>query len=586
LFLMAAAVALAAMLFRFHIEQRNRESGLLAAVGVPPPRVMRWRLAEGLVVVALGGGIGLLLALGYTRLLLASLATVWDGDGEAGRLALQVNPLTVVAGLAGFAALMMLTIWLVTRRQIRRSASLRLEAGTEEAPATHPPGRPWWAAGWAVAGLLALAGHGWLGEQGAFFIAGFCLLTAGLTFYRHQLRRRLQQSAGRPAELTVQRLVALNCARRPTRSLVVAGTLAAGVFMVVSVAAFRKDGSADWRMRSGGTGGYALWAETTQPLGRAGTAAPDDILGLAEARHRFGEILPLRVGPGDDASCLNLNRVLRPRLLAVDPATLHQRHAFTIKKTLPDCEKDWLSLRDGEVMRAFVDESTLLWVLKRKLGDRLIYQDETGRDYPVEIAGTLEDSVFQGCFMVDEARFLRHHPQAPGARVFLLDAKEPVAGARVALRHALEDRGVLVDTTAERMAAFHGVENAYIRIFHLLGGLGVILGSAGLGLLTARNLVERQQEFAILHTLGVPAAITRRLVLGEAAQLARWGLALGFGAALMAILPGLGTAGVFRSALWLGVLAGLIAVNGWFWSWLACRRYFRASFTTAAPPAR
>ena len=57
-FLMVAAVALTAMLFRFHVEQRNRESGLLAAVGVPAGKVLRWRLAEGLCVVVAGSVLG------------------------------------------------------------------------------------------------------------------------------------------------------------------------------------------------------------------------------------------------------------------------------------------------------------------------------------------------------------------------------------------------------------------------------------------------------------------------------------------------------------------------------------------------
>jgi putative ABC transport system permease protein len=34
-FLILSAVALTAMLFRFNVEQRNHESGLLAALGIP-----------------------------------------------------------------------------------------------------------------------------------------------------------------------------------------------------------------------------------------------------------------------------------------------------------------------------------------------------------------------------------------------------------------------------------------------------------------------------------------------------------------------------------------------------------------------
>ena len=140
------------------------------------------------------------------------------------------------------------------------------------------------------------------------------------------------------------------------------------------------------------------------------------------------------------------------------------------------------------------------------------------------------------------------------------------------LQQALTDRGVQATLTDERLAAFHGVENTYIAIFQVLGGLGVILGSAGLGLVTARNLVERRQEFAILHTLGIPAAVTRQVVLGEVAQLIRWGLGIGLAAALVAILPSLTATGLSRTLGWIALLAGGIGLSAWGCSWLGFRR--------------
>ena len=83
LFLMVAAVALTAMLFRFHIEQRNRESGLLAALGIPARRLLRWRLSEGLCVVAAGSAIGALLAVAYTRGLLGIAGNDLERAGRA-----------------------------------------------------------------------------------------------------------------------------------------------------------------------------------------------------------------------------------------------------------------------------------------------------------------------------------------------------------------------------------------------------------------------------------------------------------------------------------------------------------------------
>jgi putative ABC transport system permease protein len=581
LFLMAAAVALTALLFRFHIEQRNRESGLLAALGIAPGKVLRWRLLEGLCVVAAGSGLGALLAVGYTRFLLGLLAPIWSVAGGPRLLRFHGAPATLVGGVAGFVGVMMLVIWLVTRKQARQSASVRLAAGTEEVRRGAAPAVPWWALGYAAGGVAALTGSGVLGVPGAFFLAGVMLLLGGMAVFRWVLRRRAAAATG--GELTARRLADLNCGRRATRSLVVVGSLASAVFLVVAVAGFRKSGGAGWERRGSGTGGFAYWVETTTAAsrGKAGEAA-DDVLDLGAVRGQFGRVLPLRVGPGDDASCFNLNSVARPRLLATDSASLAALGAFPIKQVVAGCAKDWNCLREGAVMRAFVDETTLLWVLKKKLGERLVYQDEWGREFAVELAGTLDGTVFQGSLVVDEARFLQHYPAAGGARVFLLDSRTGLAAGRATLQRTLAEQGATVATTGERLAAFHGVENTYLAIFHLLGGLGVLVGSAGLGLVTARNLRERRYEFAILHTLGVPGAVTRRVVLHEVAQCLRWGLGIGLLAALVPLLPGLAGlsgSGLAKSLGWIGLLVVAIAANAWLWAWLGYRRQIRGALS-------
>jgi len=576
LFLMVAAVALTAMLFRFHIERRNRESGLLDALGIPAGKVLRWRLLEGLCLITAGGLLGAPLAVGQTRWLLGFLESIWCGPGGGHLFQVHAEPATLLGGGAGFVCLMMAVIWLVTRRQARQGASLRLDAGTEEVLRTPVRPVPWGAAGFALTGICALAGTALLGSQGAFFLAGSAFLAGGLAAYRWTLRRRIATVAG---ELTPERLAVLNCGRRVTRSLVVVGCLACGVFVVVSVAAFRQHGGDEWQDRDSGAGGFAYWVETTSAASRGNTAnQAAGSLDLGEVRRRFGEILPVRVGTGDDASCFNLNSVVRPHLLATDTAALAKLGAFPVKQIIQGCRKNWNTLREGEVMRAFVDETTLLWVLKKKPGDRLVYQDEWGRDFPIEIAGTLGDTVFQGSCVVDEARFLEHYPSAEGSRLFLIESGGDFEAGRALLQQHLSDQGAQVTTTRERLAAFNQVENTYIAIFQVLGGFGVILGSAGLGLVTARNLDERRYEFAILHAVGVPGAIARRIVLLETSQFIRWGLGIGLVAAMVSILPALvsGGGGV-KSLAWMVLLIVLIAANAWFCSWLGFRRQIRTA---------
>ena len=565
-FLILAAVALTAMLFRFNVEQRNHESGLLAALGIPAKKILRWRLLEGLVVVTIGSALGALLAFAYTRGLLLFLESIWNrGDDRMFRF--HASTASIVFGVIGFILLMMITIWFVTRRQAKRSASLRLESGSEEILRSGKSHARWIAPAAVIMGVAAILGSKMIGAQGAFFLAGFSFLIAGLSLFRVAGTSRSSPS------LTIAHLARLNIARRPTRSLVVVGSLAAGLFLVVSVTAFQKHGAGDWQKRSSPSGGFAFWIETTTPVHRSSASdSTADILNLGDQRSKLGDILPFRIGSGDDASCFNLNSVTRPRLLATDTTVLEQRGSFTIKSTASGIEPTWKSLREGDTIRAFIDETTLMWVLKKKPGDRIDYTDEQGNTFPLEIAGTLTGSVFQGSFIVDEQRYLERFPSTGGYQLFLADTSNDLTETRNILQRALTDLGATVTTTSERLAAFNSVENTYISIFNVLGGLGVILGAAGLGIVTARNLAERQHEFTQLHQIGISRKIIRSLIIRETRQFILWAIGIGIIAALISVLPALPATGLLTTLAWITALAILFLLTATSCAWIAYRK--------------
>ena len=105
----------------------------------------------------------------------------------------------------------------------------------------------------------------------------------------------------------------------------------------------------------------------------------------------------------------------------------------------------------------------------------------------------------------------------------------------------------------------------------------MVFGSAGLGLVTARNLMERRNEFVILQAVGVPAGVIRRVVLLETGWFIRWGLTIGGVAAVVSILPTLSMDGIGKSLVGIALLVMLIAANAWGWSWLVLRRQSRAA---------
>ena len=96
-----------------------------------------------------------------------------------------------------------------------------------------------------------------------------------------------------------------------------------------------------------------------------------------------------------------------------------------------------------------------------------------------------------------------------------------------ALEDRLADYGVDAVSSRARLDAFHRVENTYLATFQTLGGLGLILGTVGLGAVLLRNVLERRRELAIRTALGAPPP----------ALLLFAGLAAGTGCAIVAIAP-------------------------------------------------
>lgn len=573
-FLILAALGLVAMLFQFVLRQRNREDALLGAVGLSASQLLRWRLLEGAVLLLVGCGVGLGLALLYTRGILRFLESIWAGQSAGSTFLFAAKPASIAVGALVFLVLSLLAIWLAIRKQTRTALSIRLAAQTEDiTPLVRVRRTSVLLAVIAAVigvGAVAVSGRG-LPAQGAFYLAGFALLTTGIAICRWWLARTSPTPPD--TQLNPAYLGGLNVKARRSRSLTVVGLIATAVFMVLSVASFRKQVGADWLRPNSGTGGFALWVETTSPLNPARDGRSQGFELFEPYAKDLGEIVPVRAGVGDNANCFNLNSTSQPRLLALEAAKLATRQAFRPKVPgATDAAAAWNALRiarpDGAIP-ALVDETTLLWALKRKVGDVLNYTDESGKPFQVQIVGTLPDSIFQGYLLVDETAFVAKFPSNSGYSIFLADARQPdqIAALRSRLEVSARDAGGRVDVTRDVLAAFHQIENTYIAIFNVLGSLGVVLGSFGLAIVVARNLRERRGEFAVMTAIGIPRAVLARLVFSEFSRLVVWGIGIGAIASAVAVWPNVTTLPPTATLLLVGgLLAGIVVVNlasGW-----------------------
>jgi ABC-type antimicrobial peptide transport system permease subunit len=620
LFLIAASLVFAALLLLFTLENRAGQIGLLFSIGWREKQVRRSILWEAGLIAFCGSLSGLIGGLVYTRCALAGLNGVWS-DATAGlKLVQDFQPQTLAIALATSLIVSLSTIWIATRRIFKArpkdllagdawarnartpAVELELDDRSVVVPAARARGgfmrfMPGLclllALGLSIAGARATRPEA---VAGMFFGSGFCLLAAGLVGIRRVLaglnRSPMESRCGigpktaggllpvsaNPApSASLAGLGLRNVTRRPGRSLAVTGMMAGGIFLVIAVNAFRLGSESDPSNRASGTGGFALIGESTLPVYEdLNTPAAWDAFALDDKIMKQVRVVPFRVREGDDASCLNLNKAQRPVLCAVNPALLAERKAFSFAKGSWDA----LALGSKSEIPAIADQATAMWGLGKGVGDTIDYTDAQGRAFKVKLAGLLAGSVLQGKVIVSEDEFLRRFPDTAGYKFFLVDAggpdqteirnpKSEIGRVRPHLTQQLATRGLALEAAAGRLAAFNAVQNTYIGIFTVLGGLGVLLGTFGLGVLAMRNVLERRGEFGLMQALGFKPGALRAMVLSEHAALLAGGLLLGIVSAALAVWPNVRQSAAalpYAFLIWLnlGILAFGIAA-----CWLA-----------------
>jgi ABC-type antimicrobial peptide transport system permease subunit len=590
-FLVLAALLLMALMFHFSLDQRAAEVGVLLALGFTPRMTRRLFLLEGAALAVAGGLIGAVCGLGYARAMLLGLTTIWrDAVGTSG-LRFHATPATLLVGFLASLTVAVFTIWLTLRKQARQPAR-ELLAGELSTAAGEGGRRARWVGVIAGLGALGIALAGLVGGEtanaGAFFGAGALLLVSGLAWTAAWLDTLARQP--RSAQLTLAGLGLRACARRRKRSVATVALLASGSFLILAIGVFRLDANHDAFRPSSGTGGFALIGESTLPiLQDLNTKAGREAFGLGENDLPAINVVPFRVRQGDEASCLNLNRAQRPRLLGASPDRLRGRFTFAAAARGMDARHGWDLLSPARPLPGLADEipaigdaNSIQWALGRKLGDTIDYTDEAGRAFKLRLVGAVANSILQGGLVIDEREFVKRFPNESGYRMLLVDApSNSVAGVSAALSRALQDQGLELTSAARRLDAFNAVQNTYLSTFQILGGLGLLVGSAGLGAVVLRNVLERRGELGLMVATGYRPRRLRRLLLGEHGALLAAGLGLGILAAAVAVLPSLLAASNPLPIASLALTLAAILLNGLLWTWLAARYALRGNLLAA-----
>jgi hypothetical protein len=513
-------------------------------------------------VASLGGLLGVAVGIAYAWLMIVGLTTpgVWLGAVGTPFLRLYLdNPLSLAIGYASGVVVSTLTIWW-SLRATRRVAVRRLLSGrvADDGPAAHAAQRNRIVSRILVgSALVLLAGAcatavyalqlGGEAQAGAFLGSGAMVLTAALTLAWTRLR---YGSFGQAGTLNLVGLAGRNGARNPTRSALTMGLIASASFLILSVGAFRMNPSEK------GTGGFDYLAESDLPIYRDlnDPRVRVDLWADEAATLDGTAILPLRVQPGDDASCNNLYRATRPRTLGVTPQMAEQFNepntpafgwAASAAETAEQKANPWLLLglesptSEGPIP-VVLDKNTAMWSLNlmQGIGEEFSIDYGEGREVKYQVVGLLDNTVLQGSLFIGEADFVRLFPERAGYQYFLIRAP---ADRREAVARALEDRlgDEGFDTQSARvvLASLLAVQNTYLATFQSLGALGLLLGTFGLAAVQLRSVLERRGELALMRAAGFRRRRLAMMVMLENAVLLLGGLAIGAAAAAVAIVP-------------------------------------------------
>jgi putative ABC transport system permease protein len=614
-FLIAAALLLVGLLFRLNLDKRASEIGLLFAEGYRRRRVRWLLLGEASLLALLGTVAGTAVALLYSWWLVDFLAATWPGGTLKSFLSPHAQPLSLIIGAAASLGVSVLTIWWVVFVMSRLPGKVLLSGQTTTEREPGLPARPgisrWIVVLGVVGALVLLVCSAFIADHEmqafSFFSSGSLLLTACLAGVWAWMGSTRGGSITGRGWLSVGLLGIRNSGRYRARSLLTAGLLASATFLIVAVESFRREAQVQEYDRNSPSGGFALLAESDLPLildlnteeGKAdileklelqyqdqGLDNEEIKKKLEQARGLLNDpkfhVVSMRLRQGDDASCLNLYKPNSPRILGV-PKELIERGGFRFAGTQKEVANPWELLEaDTSPMPAFGEKNTVTWIFQTGVGGTIQVPDQEGKEQPLEIAGLLQDSVFQSSLLVSEENFLKLYPDQEGYQYFLIQIAPGKEGEVTRLlERSLVDWGFEVTRSQDKLASYLAVENTYLSTFQALGGLGLILGSLGLGVVLLRSIWERRAELALLRALGYRKLNLAWLVLAENGFLLIVGLLAGTLSAIASITPQLLTQAAHIPWLNLVKLLALVLAVGLSAALLAVGSTLRAPLLPA-----
>jgi len=539
-FIILSALILLVLVVSTFYESKKDEVTTLFSIGFKNREIEKLLFLESGITAVVGAVLGALAGGLFNLIIIKALNSVWQGAVQTNTLISSFDPLSLVIGFAVTVILILVIL------KIKSSRFLKYLSKPETGKTNKPSARK---------NLLITV----------IFLTMTIVLIV-LSFILDDYSTQLSYSAGvmifttliliiRQYYLGKQKTGIYSFRKKshisdsyysfnPSQAIAPVIFLAAGLFAVIITGVNRMNLSDNMLKPSGGTGGYLLWGESSVPVrGSLTNEAGRKEYGLDEPELKELSLVQARKTSGNDASCLNLNHIASPPLLGIDPSEFVRKGSFSFAVKMEGIEvsNPWLTLdyapANGTIY-GIADQTVLQYGLKIKAGDTLKIRTESGQVLNVIISAGLKSSIFQGYVIIGSENFSRFFPSVPGSQIFLANGNPELAEFyKNTLTERLSEYGVHFEPAGERLTSFFIVTNTYLSVFTILGGIGMILGVAGLGLILIRNFNQRKRDFGLMLAEGFSVKSIRKIVFGEHSLILLAGIFTGIVSALVATRP-------------------------------------------------
>jgi putative ABC transport system permease protein len=528
-------------------------------------------------------------------LMIAGLRTWWVGAITVSFLEYHAQPLSLVMGwLLGWLAALGTII--LSTRQLKLVPIAKLLKGQMEIGVAVQAKKTRFAWLPSVCALIAVAvlalGQFLQGQAqaGAFVGAGMLFLISGLGFMLIRLKSSPRCGGtgwGDPSQggamLSPSSLASSNAKRAPSRSILAIGLVAIASFLILSMSLFQS------APNEAGTGGFVFVGKSTHAI-HQDLANPEhqrDVLGDRKSALADLSFVPIRVRGGDDASCNNLYQANEPQIFGISQrmdaidrnAKGRSAFAWFAVGDHKSHETPWKLLEtqaNGEAespVPVVLDQNTALWALHLGgyVGEKFSYTFDDRKIY-FRTVGVLQNTILQGSLVIGESNFERLFPSVTGYRSFLIKSKDAASlssaklsameTARSVLEDGWSDSGLSLAPSDSILKQLLAVQNTYLGAFQVLGALGLLLGTIGLGVAQLRSAMERRGELAAMRAIGFSKSrLMWLLTLENGWQLIR-GVGIGVGAAALATLPAIFHGQPFAGLAWPMSMLAIVIVSG------------------------